>query len=33
MSDTLSSGAQVFQEHAADYDAWFDSPKGRELFR
>ncbi|HEY7803855.1 MAG TPA: hypothetical protein VIC30_05410, partial [Orrella sp.] len=32
MNQTLPAGAQVFDKHAADYDAWFDSPKGRALF-
>lgn len=32
MNQTLPAGAQIFEVHAADYDAWFDSPKGRALF-
>lgn len=32
MTQTLPTGAQVFEDHAQDYDAWFDSAKGVALF-
>lgn len=32
MKQDLPGAIQVFEDHASSYDAWFDSPKGKQLF-
>ena len=32
MKNQLTAGAQVFEDNAEDYDAWFESDKGQTLF-
>ena len=32
MNNSLTAGAQIFDDNAQDYDAWFDTDRGRELF-
>lgn len=32
MRDELTAGAQIFEDNATDYDAWFNSDKGQALF-
>ena len=32
MNTDMSGAIQVFEDHASSYDAWFDSPKGKQLF-
>lgn len=32
MNNNLSAGAQIFEDNAEDYDAWFDTDKGQALF-
>lgn len=29
----MTNAASIFDQHAEDYDKWFDSPDGKELFR
>mgnify|MGYP001113158854 CR=1 FL=1 len=33
MTKPLPTGAQIFEDNAQDYDAWFDTDKGRMLFQ
>lgn len=32
MANRLTAGAQIFEDNAQDYDAWFDTDKGQALF-
>ena len=29
----MTNAASIFDQYADDYDRWFDSPEGKELFR